>query len=72
MYRQLYPQAIVLLSIPRTVYTRCMKSKKPTKKDKALQQKIEKKVEAEKVKLDHPRGKERFDEVIQRVKKKKV
>jgi hypothetical protein len=51
-----------------------MKSKKPvkpTKQDKAWQQRVEKQVEAEKVKLDHPQGKERFDQVLKRVRSKK-
>jgi hypothetical protein len=40
-----------------------MAQKKPTKKDKAWQEKIEK------VKLDHPRGKERFERLIRKLKK---
>ncbi|HUD07562.1 MAG TPA: hypothetical protein VMQ52_00565 [Candidatus Saccharimonadales bacterium] len=44
---------------------------KLTKKDKGWQQKIEKRLETEKVKLEHPKGKERFDLVIQHLKKKK-
>ena len=51
-----------------------MKSKKPVKptsKDKAWKQKIEKQVELEKVKLGHPQGKERFDQTLKNAIKKK-
>ena len=44
-----------------------MTSKKPTKpskKDKLWQQKIEKKTKAEKVNLDHPNGRERFEKTL--------
>lgn len=43
---------------------------KPTRKDKDWQQKIEKKVKAEKVKLDNPKGKERFEKAIKNSLKK--
>jgi hypothetical protein len=43
---------------------------KPTRKDKAWQEKIEKKVKAEKVKLDNPKGKERFEKAINNALKK--
>jgi hypothetical protein len=47
------------------------KLSKPSKQDKAWQQKIEKQVKAEKVQLDHPKGKERFDQVIKHALTKK-
>lgn len=47
------------------------KSPKPTKKDKAWQEKIEERTKAEKVGLDHPKGKERFKKVVKRMGKKK-
>ena len=47
------------------------KSPKPTKKDKAWQKKIEERTKVEKVELDHPKGKERFKEVLRRIAKKK-
>lgn len=52
-----------------------MKSKKllkPTKKDLARQEKIEKKIKNEEVKLNHPKGKERFVQTLQNVSKKKI
>ncbi len=48
-----------------------MKPRKPTKKDKAWQQKIEKRVNNEKIVLDHSQGKERFDRVLKNAQKKK-
>jgi len=48
------------------------KISKPTKKDKEWQEKVEKQLKTEKVILDHPQGKERFEEVIKRASKKKV
>jgi len=48
-----------------------MNSKKPTKKDKAWQKRVEKQVKAEKLKLDHPKGKERFEKAVKRLGKKK-
>lgn len=51
------------------VYTEIMEAKKPTKKDITWKLKVEKQVEAEEVKLGHPKGKERFDHVMQRAKK---
>lgn len=47
------------------------KSPKPTKKDKAWQEKVEERTKIEKVELDHPKGKERFKEVVKRMGKKK-
>lgn len=44
---------------------------KPTLKDKKLQQKIEKKVKAEKIKLDNPKGKESFEIIIKNAFKNK-
>jgi hypothetical protein len=44
---------------------------KLSKKDKDWQQSIKKRLETEKVKLEHPQGKERFDLVIRHIKKKK-
>jgi hypothetical protein len=48
-----------------------MKSKKssPTKKDKTWQQRVEKQAEVEKLKLDHPEGKERFERAVKQAKK---
>ena len=46
------------------------KSAKPVKKDEAWQEKIEKRIESEGVKLDHPAGKERFERIIRRLGKK--
>lgn len=48
------------------------KAPKATAKDKAWQKKVEEKIKIEKIKLDHPRGKERFDEVVKRASKKRV
>lgn len=48
------------------------KPSKPIKEDKVWQEKIEKQVNAEKVQIDHPRGKERFDRVIGNSLKKKL
>ena len=47
------------------------KSPKPTKKDRAWQEKLEEWTKVEKVELDHPKGKERFKEVVKRMGKKK-
>jgi len=47
------------------------KSLKPTKKDKDWQNKVEERAKEEKVELGHPRGKERFERVVQRLGKKK-
>lgn len=47
------------------------KPPKPTKSDKAWQKKVEERTKAEKVELDHPKGKERFKEVVKRMGKKK-
>jgi hypothetical protein len=44
-----------------------MKVMKPvnlSKPDKAWQEKIEQKVKSEKIKVDHPKGKERFEKTI--------
>lgn len=51
------------------VYTREMASKKPTKKDKAWQERVEKQVKAEKLKLGHPKGKERFERAVEQISK---
>ncbi len=51
-----------------------MKSKKiskSTKKDKVWQEKVEKQLKTEKVVLDHPQGKKRFEEVVKRALKSK-
>ena len=47
------------------------KSSKQTKKDKDWQKKVEERTKAEKVELDHPKGKERFRQVVKRMGKKK-
>jgi len=47
------------------------KIQKQAQKDKTWQDKIEKRVEAEKIKVDHPKGKERFEQVIRRIRNKK-
>lgn len=49
-----------------------MNSKKlqSTKKDRDWQEKIKKKVKAEKVELGHARGKEKFEEVVKKLGKK--
>lgn len=46
------------------------KSSKPTKRDRDWQKKIEKRVKTERVELDHPKGKERFEKIIKRIFKK--
>lgn len=43
---------------------------KPSKDDKRRHREIEKRVEREGVQLDHPLGKELFDKVLKRAKKK--
>lgn len=43
---------------------------KPNKKDQERQEKINKKLEKEKIQLDHPQGLERFQRVIKRISKK--
>ena len=48
------------------------KSSKPTNKDKAWEKKIEKQVEIEKVELNHPKGKETFEQTIRNALKKKL
>jgi len=47
------------------------KSPKPTNKDKERQKEVEKRVKAEKVNLDHPKGRERFEQVVKRLNKRK-
>jgi hypothetical protein len=47
------------------------KPHRPTKKDKDWQKKIEERVKAEKVRLDHPGGKERFEKFFRKLKRKK-
>ncbi len=44
---------------------------KPTEKDKAWLEKVEKQLKTEKVILDHAQGKERFEEIVRRTVKKK-
>ena len=46
------------------------KQTKTTKQDKVWQQTIEKRLKAEKVELDHPKGKEQFLQAIQHAVKK--
>jgi len=46
------------------------KLSKPNKQDKAWQQRIEKRIKVENVKIDHPKGKEQFEQTISRVLKK--
>ena len=48
------------------------KSTKPSKKDIAWQEKVNKQIKAEKVELGHPKGKERFKETLKRSLKKKL
>ena len=65
--RQLSPQAIWSRILSRTYILISMKSKKlpkVTPKDKAWQEKIEKKVVAEGIQLVQPQGKKRFDSVL--------
>jgi len=45
-------------------------SSKPKKKDQERQEKINKKLEKERIQLDHPQGLERFQKVIKRINKK--
>jgi hypothetical protein len=47
------------------------KSTKSTKKDIQQQGMIKKRVKAEKIGLDHPRGKVRFKRVLENIRKKK-
>ncbi len=47
------------------------KSSRPIKQDKVWQEKVEKQVKVEGLKLGHPQGKERFEQVIKRAIKKK-
>jgi len=50
-----------------------MKSKKVYKlnnTDIAREQRIERQIQTEKIKLDHPKGRERFEKVIKHAKKK--
>jgi|GEM_PF-1343845 len=49
---------------------RSKKTPKFTKKDKDWQKRVEDQIKAEKVKLDHPKGKERFEKVVKRLGKK--
>lgn len=46
------------------------KPSKPTKQEKAWQEIITKKTRVEKVKLDHPQGKQRFNQILKRTFKK--
>lgn len=43
-----------------------MKPKKSSKQDKTWRKKIEEQIKTEKVDLDHPHGKERFNRVIKK------
>ncbi|HJQ08919.1 MAG TPA: hypothetical protein VJ836_05565 [Candidatus Saccharimonadales bacterium] len=47
------------------------KSPKPTKTEKDWQKKVEERAKVEKLELDHPKGKERFEQVVNRIGKKK-
>lgn len=47
------------------------KSHKPTKQNKDWQEKVEERTKAEKVEIDHPKGKERFEQVVERLGRKK-
>jgi hypothetical protein len=47
------------------------KPSKPSKKDIAWQDKVEKQIKAEKLKLNNPKGKERFAHALNSVFKKK-
>ena len=49
---------------------RSKKLSKPNKQNKAWQQKIEKRIKSEKVELDHPQGKERFEQAMHHAVKK--
>ena len=57
------------------MYTKSMKSKKPSppskKQNKAWQQKLEIRLKHEKLFLNHPQGKERFEKIIRSVSNKK-
>lgn len=44
---------------------------KPTVKDKMWQKKVEEKLKGEKVELDHPKGRERFVDIITRLGRQK-
>lgn len=57
-----------------SIYTKSMKPKKvskPTKKDKPWQEKVEKQLKIEKIALDHPQGKEKFERIVKKISKKK-
>jgi hypothetical protein len=43
---------------------------KPTKKDKEWEKKMEERLKAEKIELDHPKGRERFKTAIKNIQKK--
>jgi len=47
------------------------KSSKPTKRDKDWQKKVEERIKTEKIDLDHPKGKERFENFFRKLKEKK-
>ena len=47
------------------------KSPKSPKHDKDWQKKVEERLKVEKVKLNHPQGKERFEQITRRLSKKK-
>lgn len=50
---------------------RSKKQHKPTRKDIARQKAIEKRLKAEGVKLDHPKGKERFETLLRKFAERK-
>ena len=47
------------------------KSPKPSKTNKDWRKKVEERIKLEKVELDHPKGKERFVDIIKQFDKKK-
>lgn len=47
------------------------KSPKPIKTNKDWQKKVEERIKLEKIELDHPKGKERFVDIIKRLNKKR-
>lgn len=48
------------------------KAPKATAEDKAWQKKVEEKLKSEKMELNHPKGKERFEKIVKRASKKKA
>jgi hypothetical protein len=47
------------------------KSSKLSKKDKDWQKKVEERIKREKVEFNHPKGRERFVDIIQQLSRKK-